>query len=145
MFDIEKFIDRVAGTAYQSDNWVYAIRDILGFYDGQAKRDLHTLAQSSRTVIISWRMAGVSAGTFDEVLPPTNFEIVVSATKVRALNAFHWALMVAIRDENDVSLTTLIGDVDEDSLQGPRRSVTGRAQRAWGLTVAGPVTGMESI
>ena len=96
-------------------------------------------------IVATWRLAGVDRNEIDAVQSGVNFEVMVNASEVVALNAFHWSLMWNLQRHNGLRLSDLIGDVEEDEPVGKTMQWNSRAFRVWGLTVTQLVTGMNVL
>ena len=127
-------------SAYPLRNkWTYKVSDILNVpAPHEVKENL---------VVVTWRLAGVDRTQLDEFQSGVNFEIIVNASSINALNAFHWALGKQTFGRHDgVRLSDLIGDVEEDEpVSKTMTAHNARAFRVWGLTVNQSVTGMNEL
>ena len=122
---------------YKENLWRYRVDDIFGKEVSKG---------NVRLVQVMWRLSGIERGGLDETLTrSTNFELVVNASAVIALNAFHYALMIKVRQTYPVDLSDIIGDVEEDEPVGRTTRESGRVYRVWGLKVDDVVTGMQPL
>ena len=167
MFDIKKFVTEVCDRAYPNymekdkavlvsqeelkrlrdegtdlkpyaiNKWTFVVSDILNI----PRQETIT----SNLVVATWRLAGVDRNEIDAVQSGVNFEVMVNASEVVALNAFHWSLMWNLQRHNGLRLSDLIGDVEEDEPVGKTMQWNSRAFRVWGLTVTQLVTGMNVL
>ena len=147
MFDVEQFCIDVCERAYpiadpegledKENKWTYKVSDLLNI---PAPHEV-----SENLVVVTWRLAGVDRNELDAVQSGTNFEVLANASSIRALNAFHWGLCKQIEVTNDVRLSDLIGDVEEDEPVSKTMRHNARAFRVWGLTVSQSVTGMNEL
>ena len=140
MFDIDKFANEVCDVAYpnsEDNEWRYRVDDIFG--KEVSKGNVHL-------VQVKWRLSGMERGGLDEPLTRSiNFELSVNASAVVALNAFHYALMIKVRQTYGVDLSDIVGDVEEDEPVGRTTRESGRVYRVWGLRVDDLVTGMQPL
>ena len=126
-----------AGIMYVPNWWGWRVDDIFG----------NELATGNKRIVqVKWRLSGMDRGGLDEPLTRSiNFELQVNATAVVALNAFHYALMIKVRQTYSVDLSDIIGDVEEDEPVGRTTRASGRVYRVWGLRVDDLVTGMQPL
>ena len=143
MFDVQVFAEQVCALAYpgtfegEINKWDYHVQDVLGDKGVRGEPNL---------IVVTWALAGVDADTLDyKGDNAINFELICNASSVRALNAFHWALMQELQSTPRVRLSALIGDVQEDEVIGRTRRSTGRAFRVFGLTVDESIVGMSQL
>ena len=124
-------------STYAINKWTFKVSDILNVpQDHEVTPDL---------VVATWRLAGIESRPVDITQNGINFEVMVNASQVIALNAFHWALLNQIRVHNELRLSDLIGDVAEDEPVGKTMRWNSRAFRVWGMTTAQLVTGMNVL
>ena len=155
MFDIETFANLTCELAYpgrvnemgERTNAIdYSVQDILGEYtkpDGSTGRRMsQKLTKNKNMVIVEWRVSGVNYGVVDLLESIFEYEITVSATSIRALNAFHWAINEIIRRYNEVTLSTFVSDIPDETI-GRNPKSTGRVSRAWGIAVDSPIPGLS--
>ena len=137
------------GDSVISNEWDWEVVDILGHSrtDGvvSAVNNIGQLSKDPYAVIITWSVAGTDSEALGDESPRVHFEIVATARRIDALNAFDWAVRRELIARNDVNLSSLAGDVSEDDLVGSRRRATGRASRSWTLTVEGRIQGMNYL
>ena len=122
---------------YKENRFKYRVVDIFGDDVAKGNRKL---------VQVKWRLNGMERGGLDEPLTRSvNFELLVSASEVIVLNAFHYALMIKVRQTYSVDLSDIVGDVEEDEPVGRTTRESGRVYRVWGLRVDDLVTGMQPL
>ena len=156
MFDIQKFAESVCEQAYPASHpeteigenkWKYHVQNLLGYTSEDLdKEGKITGIDPQTTIVVTWALAGIDNYTLDNKGDDgINFELIVNAPMIKALNAFHWSLMRKLRTTNGVRLSALLGDVEEDETVGRTIRTTGRAYRVWGLTVSEPIVGMNYL
>ena len=154
MFDPEQFLERVASEAYPGPNnkWVYRVRDQFGYYTDPKNdeyvmdKNYRTLTQNPYLTLVSWRISG--AETTDEIDSNkllTVIEIVVSATSIRALNAFQYILNNEVQYYNQLTLNTFGDTIDTDERIGNHPQTTGRFYRILYLRVDDLIIGSEPL
>ena len=122
---------------FKENKWDPKVVDIFG--KEVSKGNVHR-------VQVKWQLTGMDRGGLDEPLTRSiNFELSVSASAVVALNAFHYALMIKVRQTHGVDLSDILGDVEEDEPVGRTTRESGRVYRVWGLRVDDLVTGMQPL
>ena len=137
----QPIVDAIDGGTAILNEWRYHVQDILG-----EKADPEKLKRKPKLIVVTWALAGVDADSLDwKGDNGINFELVCNASSVRAINAFHWALMQSLQSETRVRLSALIGDVEEDEVIGRTRRSTGRAFRVFGMTVEDSIVGMSQL
>ena len=151
MLDIEFFVNQICETAYPKPNkWVYLVRDQFGFATNEQNEykqiiNLNTATKDPNLILVTWGLSGIDfSDSIDITFPPIAFDIMVSATTLRALNAFHWALMLGLESDNRVNLSALGGDVQSDEKKGHLQS-SGRFSRGWSLMADDLIKGMEVL
>ena len=162
MFDIEKFANDVCDVAYPQSKWFKRnlIETTLPNFEEEVPPpndpenppgdiievenwwqprvvDIFggAIATGNKNIVqVKWRLSGMDRGGLDEPLTRSiNFEFVVNASAVVALNAFHYALMIKVRQTYAVDLSDIIGDVEEDEPVGRTTRESGRVYRVWGI------------
>ena len=125
-------------STYAINKWTYKVSDILNVPPPHEVKE--------NLVVVTWRLAGIDRNDIATFQTGNNFEIYVNASSINALNAFNWALGTQLARMNEVRLSDLIGDVEEDEPVS-KTGVThnARAFRVWGLTVNQLVTGMNEL
>ena len=156
MFDVEPFLGRTAESAYparpnesgeRTNTIDWLVMDILGFHtddDGQYVRVLRKTLDDPNMVVVQWRNAGIEVEEVDAAQPGVLIEVTVSATSVRALNAYQWALMEELAVTHEIRLAATVEDTEDDP-QGKTNRTTNRARRSWVLLIDGPIMGMNEL
>ena len=125
--------------------------DFLGYFRDEVTGDIvldRYLAQMSKLpnyVIVQWSVVGLNQTLLD-TSAAMGVEILASASQIRVLNAFQWALNEILPSVHPcIELSALFGEVDHDEVLGRKVSHSGRAYRAWRFAVNDNITGMNQL